>query len=131
MIDPCMSFLERLVTQSSLTRRQLESLTSYVRVVSGEIRLKDAASIASPGRRRGTPTKPLTVGSYYRTVSQARKNVEQSLVTIVIGLRLNLLKVEDVRRLFDLVGSGARELTDEDSARFVGLLEALLRRMIL
>jgi len=105
-------------------------VTSYLRVASGEIKLREAASLSSQGRRKGKPEKTVTIGSYYRTVSQARANVKQSLVTIVIALWLGAIKVEDVRRLFDLVGGGARELSDEESERFLQLLDVLLRRII-
>ena len=125
-----LSFLEELVDQSSITRRQLESLISYVRVSTGEIKLKDAASLSAKGRTRGKREKPLTVGSYYRTVHQARKNISQSLVTVVIALWLGVIRVEDLRRLFEMVGEGARELSDEEAGRFTQLLDALLRRMI-
>ena len=125
-----MSFLEGLVDQSSITRRQLESLSSYARVSTGEIKLKDAALLASRGRIRGKRDGPLTIGSYYRTVHQARKNVRESLVTVVIALWLGVIRAEDVRRLFDLMGGGTRELSDEDAKRFTQLLDALLRRII-
>jgi hypothetical protein len=125
-----MSFLDRLGERSSLTSRQLESLIGYLRVASGEIKLREAASITSPGRKKGRPESPLTIGSYYRTVSQARSNVKQSLVTVVVALWVGLVKMEDVRRLFELVGSGGRELSDEEADRFIQLLEVLLRRMI-
>jgi len=125
-----MSFLERLVERSSLTSRQLESLSSYVRVASGEIGLREAASLASHGRRKGRADTPVSVGSYYRTVAQARTNVKQSLVTVVVALRLGVIKAEDVRRFFELVSGGARELSEEEANRFLQLLEALLRRMI-
>jgi hypothetical protein len=125
-----MSVLERLVDQSSITPRQLEALASYLRVASGEIKLREAASLISQGRRKGKPEKPLTVGSYYRTISQARANVKESLVTVVIALWLGMIKVDDVRRLFELVGGGARELSEEESDRFLQLLDVLLRRII-
>jgi hypothetical protein len=125
-----MAFLDRLVDQSSITSRQLEFLASYTRVVSGELKLKDAASLGSSGRMRGEPEKPLTIGSYYRTVQQARSNVRESLVTVVIALWLGLIRTEDVRRLFDLVGGGAHGLSDEEAERFLTLLDALLERMI-
>jgi hypothetical protein len=125
-----MSFLERLVDQSSVTRRQFETLTSYTRVSTGEIKLKDAASLASQGRTKGKQEAPLTIGSYYRTVRQARKNVRESLVTVVVAMWLGVIRVEDVRRLFELVGGGTRELSDEEAQRFTLLLDALLRRII-
>ena len=125
------SFLARLVDQSSNTDRHLESLLSYIRVVSGELKLKDAASLASQGRTKGVPEAPLTIGSYYRSVNQARSNVRKSLVTVVIALWLGLLRAEDVRRLFDLVGGGARGLSDDEGDQFLRLLDALLGRIIM
>ena len=125
-----MSFLDELVGQSSMTRRQLESLASYQRVAVGELKLKDAASLLSQGRTRGESGRPLTVGSYYRTVQQARANVRESLVTIVVALWLGLIRIEDLRRLFELVGGGARELSAEEADRFLQLLDALLKRIV-
>jgi len=125
-----MSVLERLVNQSSVTPRQLEALSSYLRVASGEMKLKEATSSLSQERKRVSKDKPLTVGSYCRTVSQARANVKESLVTVVIALWLGMIKVEDVRRLFELVGGAARELSDEESERFLQLLDVLLGRII-
>ena len=74
--------------------------------------------------------EPLSVGSYYRTVSQARSNVKESLVTVIIAIWLGTVKLEDVRRLFELVGGGARDLSEEESDRFRQLLEALIRRIV-
>ncbi|HUK80678.1 MAG TPA: hypothetical protein VLU91_08465 [Nitrososphaerales archaeon] len=125
-----MAFLEKLVDRSSLTPRQLEALSSYVRVALGEIKFREAASLASAGRKKGSLERPLTVGSYYRTVSQARTNVRESLVTVVIALWLGLIKVEDLRRLFDLIGSGPRELSEEEADHFARLLDALLGRIV-
>jgi len=122
--------LDQLVDQSSITPRQLESLMSYLRVATGELKLKEAASLVSQSRTKGSRERTLTVGSYYRTVRQARTNVRQSLVTVVIALWLGVVRVEDVRKLFDLVGGGARELTDEEAERFLRLLDALLGRIV-
>jgi hypothetical protein len=125
-----MSFLGELVDRSSITHRQLESLSAYLRVASGEIKLREAAALVSQGRTRGKPGRPLTIGSYYRTVDQARTNVKKSLVTLVISLRLGLIRVEDMRRLFELVGGGTRELSSEEAERFLSLLNVLLERMV-
>ena len=103
---------------------------SYMRVASGEIRLREAASLLPKERKKVKKERPLTVGSYYRTVSQARKNVRQSLVTVVIALWLGMLRVEDVRRLFELVGSGVRELPGGESERFLQLLDVVLGRIV-
>ncbi len=125
-----MSVPEALIEQSSLTRRQIESLLSYRRVASGELKLKEAASLMSEGRTKGSSGREISVGSYYRTVNQARDNVRESLVSVLVALWLGLVRLEDVRRLFELVGSGARELSEEEENRFVELLQVLLNRII-
>ena len=92
-------------------------------VTSGEMKLREAASLGSRG--------PVTVGSYYRTVGQARKNIRESLVTVLIGLWLGVANADDVRRLFELVGAGAREFSADEQDRFLAVLEALLDRILL
>jgi len=84
----------------------------------------------SQGRTRGVPERPLTTGSYSRTVQQARTNVQKSLLTVVIALWLGVVRVEDLRRLFDLVGGGAHELSDEEADRFLQLLDVLLQHIV-
>ena len=126
-----MSYLETLVDRSSLSDRQLQALITYLRVEAGEIKLKDAAVLSSEGRKKGVAGRPLTVGSYFRTLTQARANVEKSLVTVLVAISLGVIKLEDVRRLFELVGSGTRELSGEESQRFMQLLNVLLKRMIM
>jgi hypothetical protein len=118
-----MSLPESLVDESTLTRRQLEALRSYLRVAAGEMKFREAAAQGS--------AKAVTVGSYYRTVQQARKNIRESTVTVLIGIWLGLIKPEDARRLLDLAGAGVRELSEEELARFVDVLHALIQKIIL
>jgi len=126
-----MSLPGLLAEESSLTSRQVESLISYRRVVSHEIKFREAASIVSPGRTKGDAEKDLTVGSYYRTLTQAKTNVKQSLVTVLIGMQLGVVRVEELRRLFELVGAGTKELSSDEQERFVQVLHALLDRIVL
>ena len=117
-----LSLPESLVAESSLTPRQLEALQSYLRVALGEMRYREAAA-------SGT-SKPVTVGSYFRTVQQARENVRKSIVTLLIGLWLGVVKPEDVRRLLDVAGGGVRELSDGERSRFLQVLRALVQKIV-
>ena len=112
-----------MVGQSSLTARQLEALEGYVRVALGEVRYREAAA--------GGESGGVTVGSYFRTVQQARENVRQSLVTLLIGLWLGVVKTEDVRRLLELAVAGEKALSDEEVRRFVAVLNALLEKIVM
>jgi hypothetical protein len=117
-----MSLPDMLVDQSTLTRRQLEALQSYMRVALGEMKYRDAA-------KSGT-SKSVTIGSYFRTVQQARENVREAIVTLLIGLWLGAVKAEDVRRLLDVAGREAGELSEEESSRFAGVLRALVKKIV-
>ena len=125
-----LSLPESLVDQSTLTPRQLEALQSYLRVALGEIRYREAAAASSQGRRKGKPG-PITVGSYFRTVQQARANIRKSIVTLLIGIWLGAVKPEDVRRLLDTAGAGVRELTDGERDRLVAVLRALVQKIVM
>jgi len=92
-------------------------------VALGEVRFREAAA--------NGVSKAVTVGSYFRTVQQARENVRQSLVTVLIALWLGVVKAEDVRRLLDLAGASDRSLSDEERARFVSVLGALVQKIVM
>ncbi len=113
-----------------LTSRQLEALQRYLRVALGEIGYREAAVASSQGRRKGKPG-PITVGSYFRTVQQARENIRKSIVTLLIGIWLGVVKPEDVRRLLDAAGVGARELSDGERDRLVVVLHALVQKIVM
>jgi len=117
-----MSLPESMVDNSALTSRQLEALRSYVRVALGEVSYREAAA-------SGT-SKSVTVGSYFRTVGQAKENLRRSLVTVLIGLWLGVIKPDDVRRLLDLAGAGDRDFSDEERERFVAVLNALVQKIV-
>ena len=106
-----------------LTPRQLEALQSYLRVAIGEARYREAAA--------SSPTKKATVGSYFRTVQQARENIRKSIVTLLIALWLGLVKPEDVRRLLDTARGNVVELPDAEKDRFVAVLHALLQKIVM
>jgi hypothetical protein len=118
-----MGLLGTLIEQSNLTEKQLESLLSYVRVAVGEIRLREAAALRSG--------KPVTIGSYYRTVQQGRSRVRESIATVLAAVAIGLVRLEDVRRLFELVGKGNGEVTEDDRERFTTVLRVLLDRIVM
>ncbi len=112
-----------MIEQSNLTEKQLESLMSYVRVVAGEMRYREAAALRSE--------KPVTIGSYYRTVQQGRNQVRESIVTVLVAVVVGLVKAEDVQKLLELVGKGDTEVVEEDRERFATILQTLLTKIVM
>lgn len=74
---------------------------------------------------------PVTVGSYYRTVRQAKRKLRASIVTLAIAMSTGLIRVEDMRRLFDLVGKDTQDLSEEEAERFAVVLSTLLDKIVM
>lgn len=53
------------------------------------------------------------------------------MTTVLIGMWLGLVKLEDVRRLFEIVGKGGIELPEGEQTRFASVLDALLDKVVL
>lgn len=120
-----------MVDESTMTIRQLEALQSYIKVAVGRMRYREAASSMSQSRKTQRTGVSLTVGSYFRTVQQARVNVRKSIVTLLIGLWVGVVKPEDIRRLLDLASPTVVGLSGEEEDRFVVVLRALLQKIVM
>ena len=123
-----MAIPSSLIEKSELTSVQIEAIASYVGVRTGHLKWKEAAATM---KRKGnrSPDKPVTLGSYYRTVQEAKDNVKKSAVTLLIAVWLGLVRVEDMRRLFDLASRSLSDLSQEDKDRLATVLQALLTQM--
>jgi hypothetical protein len=119
---------ESLIEQSELTPIQIEAIASYVGVRAGQLKWKQAAA-SMKRKKKQASDKQVTLGSYYRTVQQGRDNVKKSAVTLLIAVWLGLVRVEDMRRLFDLATTGLEKLSEEDRNRFGAVIDALLVQM--
>ena len=116
-----------LIDRSELTPVQVEAIASYVGVRAGHLKWNEAAA-SMKRKRKQISEKPVTLGSYYRTVQQ-EDNVKKSAVTLLIAVWLGLVRVEDMRRLFDLASRSLADLSEEDRGRLVAVLQALLTQM--
>jgi hypothetical protein len=114
---------DALIEQSNLTEKQLESLISYVKVASGDMRYREAAALRSE--------RPVTIGSYYRTVQQGRNQIRESIVTVLVAVAVGLVKLEDVQKLLELVGKGDSEVAEEDKERFTTILRTVLNKIVI
>ena len=117
-----MSLRERMRARSLMTSRQLELLRQHLDVMSGAIKLREAATNAEGGS--------ISIGAYCRVVTQGREKLKRSVVTIVLGIWLGYLKIEDLRRLFELVASGNKDLDEENQRRLVVILGDVVDRIV-
>lgn len=126
-----LSVAEKLAEHSSLTRIQLETLSLRGMVLSGEI------SVSQSIERRLRSTKgertrkgPVSAGTYYRVLRQAKNNVRSSILTVLTAMWLGYVKFDDLARLLELVGRSRGELAGGDADRLMGVLNALLDRIV-
>lgn len=75
--------------------------------------------------------KEVTLGSYYRTVQQARQKIRASVLTLIIAQWLGVVNVDNLRRLLDLAGKGVSGLGEEEKERVADVLNALLDKIVL
>jgi hypothetical protein len=57
--------------------------------------------------------------------------MRKSMTTLLIALWLGYVRLEDVRRLFDLVGRGGRELSEEEIERLGQVITSLVTRIVM
>ena len=98
-------------------------MVSYLRVASHEMTFKQAATAMS--------SKPVTIGSYFRSVQQGKENIRSSIKTVIIALWLGLVREEELRRLLDQVSKGFLGLEEEERDRVATLIEALVSRIVM
>lgn len=118
-----MHIAETMQNESVLTARQLEAIQSYLRVSLGDMTYREAAASAT--------SKSVTVGSYFRTVQQARENIRKSIVTLLIGIWVGILKPEDLHKLLDVAKGELEGLSDEERSRYIEVLRVLLKKIVM
>ncbi len=118
-----MNYSKEFAEGSALTMPQLESLLLYRRVLNGEISLGEAARMRTNG--------PVTVGAYQRVVKQGLVNLQQAVVTILLGAKIGLLKIEEMKKLVEMVGNSPDNMPEEQEEAFVTLIFALVRKIVM
>ena len=113
---------EFLGSRCSLTKTQVDRLVMQIS--------REREVVPEEGLERKYVISGVSEGAYYRVVSQAKKNVEESLYTMLLCSRMGILRSEDLVRLLNLIEkipSGASENTDE----VISLIDALTKKIVM
>jgi len=108
---------------SSLTRVQVETLKIHRAVLKGEINMDIALKI-----RRNSG---ISRGTHYRILSQAKKNVTKSLLTVAAAVQMGLLKPEDVQKLISTVSMIPTDIDPEKLPEVMALVRVLADRIVM
>jgi hypothetical protein len=111
---------EFLATRASLTNRQIERLLL-------QISLQNATSESESGAKISGVSK----GAYYRVLGQAKSNIVESLYTVLLCSRMGVLRMDDLRRLLDMISRVPTDVADVESQQVEQLVEALVKRIVM
>ena len=114
---------ETLVDLSSLTRVQVETLKIQRAVRKSEINVTNALKVRK--------NSGISKGTHYRILSQAKKNVQRSLLTVAIAVQLGLVRAEDVQKLLGTVAMIPVEVDQEKLPDILAVVTALTERIVM
>ena len=112
-----------LGANSSLTSVQVERLKL-------EVSLESSGVLEAEGENRAS-ISGVTPGAYYRVLSQARNNINQSLYTLLFCTRLGIVKMDNIRRLLDLIAKVPPDVADVEANEVISLVDALVRKIVM
>lgn len=115
--------LEAITDLSSLTRIQVETLQLDIEVHKSTVNIRNALKIRkNSGISRGT---------YYRILAQGRKNIRESLFTLVIAVQMGLLKQDDIQRLISSISMIPEDIDRENLTDVLALVGALADHVVM
>ncbi len=111
------------VDESTLTKAQLDTLVLSLMVKTGGITLDQAL--------KGRDGKVVSKGAYYRILSQAKKNVESAVFTMVISLQMGVLRPSDLEKLFAVSSQLPADVNETQLTEIKSVVDALVRKMVM
>jgi len=102
---------------SSLTKTQLSAVLSYVQ---GDHVTSDSDVYKLSGKR-------VTKGAFFRSLTQARQNIEQSLYTLTLLVYEGVISQRDIDNI-TIVGNLLHELADAQDLEETTDIQAVLRK---
>ena len=115
--------MESIAELSSLTRIQVETLQLHLSVQKAEINLQNALK-----KRKNVA---ISRGTHYRILSQAKKNIKESLFTVAIAAQLGLVKPDDVQKLMASISVIPANVDPEKLPEVLALINILVDRIVM
>ena len=112
-----------LGANSSLTETQIERLLL-------QISLQKPSGSGSEGES-GSRISGVSAGAYYRVLGQAKNNIDQALYTVLLCARVGAIRMEDVRRLLDLVSKVPADVPESEARQLASLVDVLVKRIVM
>jgi hypothetical protein len=117
------STVDSIAEMSSLTKVQLETLKIHLALRNHQITMREALESRKNSR--------ISRGTHYRVLGQAKKNVRQSLLTVVVAAQMGLIKPEELQKLVATVSLIPDSVDSERLAEVLALVDALAERIVM
>ena len=114
---------EAVADLSSLTRIQLETLKLHQGVLKGEINMDIAL--------KSRTNTPISRGTHYRILAQAKRNITRSLFTVAVAVQMGLVKSEDVGKLVSSISMIPTDVDEEKLPEIMALAKVLADRIVM
>lgn len=117
------SVLDSIASRSSLTTAQLETLKIYRELKNHQITMEDALQ-----KRKNLP---ISKGTHYRILGQARNNIRRSLLTVVVAAQMGLIRPDELQRLVATVSLLPDSVESDRLEEILALVDALADRIVM
>jgi hypothetical protein len=117
------NLITKLAKESALTGAQIDVIKLRKLVLSSKITIKEAAMKRSIG--------PVSLGSYYRVLSQGKAKIIVSIFTILFSIKIGILKIDELERLIELVIKTPDDIDEERSEHIIALIDAVIKKIVM
>jgi hypothetical protein len=70
-------------------------------------------------------------GSYYRVLNQSRTKLTEGIYTLLIAIRLGVIRRGEINRLIDMTVELPEDLDSVEADRVLGVMNALIWRIVM
>jgi|Deesub1362B_J571_1020462.scaffolds.fasta_scaffold00004_38 hypothetical protein len=106
-----------LIKNSGLTYKQLKILLIWIKMKEYDIKKGYKIYV--------NKNKSISQGTFYRILSQARKNIKKAIVTLILLLSIDLININDLQKLFELINRMKVDDVIYDEAAITQLISSL------
>ena len=112
-----------MVDLSSLSSVQVETIRIHQALRKDNINLKNALRLRK--------TSGISRGTHYRILSQAKKNIRQSLFTVATAVQMGLIDPSDVQKLLAVALRVPADVEGEKLSEIMPLVVTLVDRIVM
>jgi hypothetical protein len=117
------STTDAIASMSSLTKIQVATLKIQLALKNHTITMEQALQMRKNSR--------ISKGTHYRVLGQAKNNIRESLLTVVVAAQMGLIRPEELQRLVTSVSVIPDRVDQTRLGEVLALVDALADRIVM